>query len=64
MSKRDDYLSEVCREVRFRAARKYVRQELSAHIDDKRAQLQASGAADAEAETVKAMAALCRQDKP
>lgn len=55
MSKRDEYLNSVCREVRFRAARKYVRQELSDHIDDKRAQLEQSGAADAEAEAIKAM---------
>ena len=55
MSKCDDYLNEVCREVRFRAARKYVKQELSAHIDDNRSQLEQSGAADAEVEAVKAM---------
>ncbi len=55
MSKCDDYLNEVCREVRFRAARKYVKQELSAHIDDKRLQLEQSDATDAEAEAVKAM---------
>ena len=55
MSSREEYLNEVCREVRFRAARRYVRQELAAHIDDKKAQLEASGAADAEAEAVQAM---------
>lgn len=55
MSSREEYLSSVCREVRFRAARKYVKQELSDHIDDKRAYLEQSGAADAEAEAVNAM---------
>ena len=55
MNKRDEYLDSVCREVRFRAARKYLRTELSAHIDDKEAYLEQSSAADAEAEAVKAM---------
>ena len=55
MNKRDEYLDATCRKVRFRAARKYLRTELSAHIDDKRAYLEQSGAADAEAEAVKAM---------
>ena len=55
MSSREEYLSSVCREVRFYAARKYVKQELSDHIDDKRAYLEQTGAADAEAEAVNAM---------
>jgi hypothetical protein len=55
MSNRDAYLDSVCREVRFRAARKYIRQELSAHIDDKAAVLEASGISDAEAAAIKAM---------
>ncbi len=55
MSNRSYYLDEVCREVRFRAARRYVKQELSAHIDDRKAQLEANGTADAESEAVRAM---------
>ena len=52
---RKHYLDEVCREMHFRAAHKYVKQELSAHIDDRKAQLENSGVTDAEAEAVKAM---------
>ncbi len=55
MNKRDEYLDGVCREVRFRAAHKYLRRELSAHIDDKKAALEASGVTDAESEAIRAM---------
>lgn len=55
MNKREEYLDGVCREVRFRAAHKYLRRELSAHIDDKKAALEAGGITDAEAEAVRAM---------
>ncbi len=55
MSSREEYLGSVCREVHFHAARRYVRQELSDHIDDKRTYLEQTGAADAEAEAVNAM---------
>jgi hypothetical protein len=55
MTERADYLNGVCQEVQFRAARKYLKQELSAHIDDKKTSLEAGGAADPEAEAAKAM---------
>ena len=53
--KRDEYLNSVCQEVRFKAARKYLKAELSTHIDDKAAELEQSGVADAESEAIKAM---------
>ncbi len=55
MDNREVYLKGVCGEVRFWAARKYIKRELSAHIDDKKAELQAGGITDAEAGAVKAM---------
>jgi cell division protein FtsW (lipid II flippase) len=55
MNKRDEYLDATCRQVRFRAARKYLRTELSAHIDDKKAYLEQSSVTDAETAAVKAM---------
>ena len=55
MNKRDEYLNSVCQEVRFKAARKYLKAELSTHIDDKTAELKQSGVADAETAAIKDM---------
>ncbi len=50
-----EYLDDVCKQIRFRAARKVLRKELAAHIDDKKAELEKSGVQDAEAKAIAAM---------
>lgn len=35
MQSRDEYLNTVCEQIRFRAARKTIRSEIEAHIDDR-----------------------------
>ncbi len=45
MQNRDEYLDTVCEQIRFRAARKTIRGELDAHIDDRIAE----GKSEAEA---------------
>lgn len=51
----DNYLDDVCKHIRFKAARKVLRKELAAHIDDKKTELEKSGAQDAEAKAIAAM---------
>jgi cell division protein FtsW (lipid II flippase) len=55
MLNKKEYLDSVCNEIRFRAAREYLREELSAHIDDKAEGLKKQGAPDPEAAAVAAM---------
>lgn len=50
-----EYLDEVCSEVRFKAAHKTLRQELAAHIDDKKDTLSTYGIKNAEEQAIIAM---------
>lgn len=49
------YLDEVCKYVRFKAAHRALRDELTAHIDDKRNVLETQGIENAEQQAVAAM---------
>ena len=49
------YLDDVCKEIRFKAAHRVLRQELTAHIDDKKETLAQNGAEDAESQAIAAM---------
>jgi hypothetical protein len=55
MPNKEEYLNEVCRQIKFRAARKYLRQELAAHIDDKKEEYLKGAAEEAEAKAVASM---------
>ncbi|MGE5494718.1 MAG: permease prefix domain 1-containing protein [Burkholderiales bacterium] len=55
MPNKEEYLDEVCKQIRFRAARKYLRQELDAHIEDKKEEYIKNAAPDAEAKAVASM---------
>ena len=55
MQNKETYLDTVCSEIKFRAARKVLRQELEDHIEDRKSELAKSGAPDAESAAIKAM---------
>ncbi|MDD5018216.1 MAG: hypothetical protein PHO15_08980, partial [Eubacteriales bacterium] len=55
MLNKETYLNTVCSEIKFKAARKFLRQELSAHIDDKKEALEKDAVPDAESKAVAAM---------
>jgi cell division protein FtsW (lipid II flippase) len=55
MLNKEEYLDSVCKEIKFKAARKVLRRELAAHIDDKRQELASAGTPDAESEAVAMM---------
>ena len=55
MINKEEYLNTVCSEIKFRAARKVLREELAAHIVDKKAELEKGGASDPEAQALVVM---------
>lgn len=55
MQNRETYLDTVCSEIKFRAARKVLRQELEDHIEDRKAELEKNDLPDAEAAAIEAM---------
>lgn len=50
-----EYLDNVCHEIKFKAAHKTLRHELTAHIDDKKEALEKNGVHDAETVAIKQM---------
>jgi cell division protein FtsW (lipid II flippase) len=55
MRGKEEYLDGVCNEIRFKAARKYLRRELEEHIDDRARELSEKGMPDADAAAIAAM---------
>ena len=55
MQDKKTYLDAVCSEIKFRAARKVLRQELEDHIEDRKAELEKNGIPNAEPAAIKAM---------